>query len=144
MENHGILPELDGASETRPVSYNPDNQVIRVTTADDLTDRQVIERIFTQLAYLVDTLAPHGQVMRNLDIVAASFVAGGPLWGRLDHQDVQDHELVRKMDQVLAEVAPVRKFIEDNEDMMAKAKAMMAPGEAIRAAMPGGHRRRRQ
>jgi hypothetical protein len=121
-----------------------------IMDAQDLPDRDLLERIHTQLGYLVDVLAPHGQIKRDLDIVSSSFVAGGPLWGRLDHADVQAHALAARLDDLAATLGPalakldrVDQFIADNQDVLDRAKRMMGTGDALRKAMPGGHRRAR-
>lgn len=110
-----------------------------------MTDRDLLERIHTQLGYLVDTLAPHGQVMRSLDLVADAYGPSGPLFGRLDHADVQAHTILGRLDD-LAALGPkldrLDRFITDNQDLIERGKKMMGTTDALRAAMPGGHRRR--
>jgi hypothetical protein len=107
-----------------------------------LTNRDLLDRIHAQLAYLVDLLAPHGQVKRDLDIVSAAFGVDGPLWGRLDHADIQAHAIQAQLDQVNERLARVDRFIADNEDLIERGKKMMGATDAMRAAMPLPGRRR--
>jgi hypothetical protein len=138
IEHHEDPPPLAdiAASESYPLDPGtPEEKYL------DLTDRQLLARIHAQLAYLVDVLAPHGQVIRAVDLVADTYGPQGPLFGRLDHADVQSHAIQAQLDKMAEPLGRVDQFIKDNQDMLDRAKKMMGTGDALRRAMPGGHRR---
>src|SRR5581483_11934612 len=81
IEDRRVLPELDGASETFPLSRLLTEQG-KLCHGDgtELSDRELLERIQTQLAYLVDALSPHGAFTRAADLVADTYGPQGPLF----------------------------------------------------------------
>lgn len=139
IADRGVLPELDGASETYPLA-EADNGGPQ-TEARPLTEREMLERIHLQLNYLVDALSPHGRVIRAVDLVSDTYGPQGPLFGRLDHADVQAHAILGRLEDLAPQLARVDQFISDNQDMLEKAKRVMGTSDALRRAMPGGHRR---